>query len=457
MADLPAPTPTLAPPKPINRHIFAVLAVVALGAAVGLWYVFNQTSVQNLKLGAGMELRYHAGLTDILCEEAKANELTIEIQWNNQARDVLQKVNQRDLDAAIIPAALSAGTAQRSENIRQVTMLDCQTLHLFVKPEINAQGLAGLRGHSIFMGQSGTEVRGVAEEILKFIGLTGGQDFTVDERGYAEIMKSPTTMPDAIFGLSPLPSPLGEKLVRQFGYQLMELPMGAALSLRRPCYEDILIPAETYGVSPAVPQQQVHSIGVRGVLIANKEVPSLAVERLLEVFYEGDFARRANIPKLDPALLQRSGDYPAHAGTFKYIHRTDPWPIQKLLSKVQGLIGSVLSVFSAILLAYHWIRRKKVDVGAYQQECTHLDLDAQRAAYQGEFGDVELSACLTQLARLKAEVLEQFHQQYLGGDKDVIDVVTRIEGMQTLLPTLVRSKAPVKHLSLEFGPPRKVA
>jgi len=127
------------------------------------------------------------------------------------------------------------------------------------------------------------------------------------------------------------------------------------------------------------------------------------------------------------------------------------------LSKVQGLIGSVLSVFSAILLAYHWIRRKKVDVGAYQQECTHLDLDAQRAAYQGEFGEGELSACLTQLARLKAEVLEQFHQQYLSGDKDVIDVVTRIEGMQTLLPTLVRSKAPVKHLSLEFGPPRKVA
>ena len=261
-------------------------------------------------------------------------------------------------------------------------------------------------------------------------------------------------MPDAIFSLSPLPSPMGEKLARQFGYQLLELPMGEALSLRKPCFEDILIPADTYGASPAVPQKQIHSIGVRGVLIAHRGVPSIAVERLLEVFYESDFACRANIKKLDPALLQRSGDYPAHRGTIAYIHRADPWPFQKLLTKVQGFIGSVVSVLSAILLAWHWIRRKKVEVGPYQQECTHLDLDAQRAACQGEFGEAELSACLTQLARLKAEVLEQHHQQFMSGDKDVVDVVTRIEGLQNHLPSLVRSKVPVKRLSLDFGPPR---
>ena len=336
-------------------------------------------------------------------------------------------------------------------------MLDCETLHLFVKPEIYEQGLAGLRGHSIFMGPPGTGVRCVAEEILKFIGLTGGKDFVVDSRGYDELMKSPNAMPDAIFSLSPLPSPLGEKLARQFGYQLLELPMGEALSLRNPCLEDILIPADTYGASPAVPPKPIHSIGVRGVLIAHRAVPSLAVERLLEVFYESDFARRANIKKLDPALLQRSGDYPAHRGTVAYMHRADPWPVQKLLTKLQGFIGSVVSVLSAILLAWQWIRRKKVEVGPYQQECTHLDLDAQRAACQGEFGEAELSACLTQLARLKAEVLEQHHQQFLSGDKQVVDTVTRIEGLQKLLPSLVRSKVPVKRLSLDFGPPQRKA
>ena len=86
-----------------------------------------------------------------------------------------------------------------------------------------------------------------------------------------------------------------------------------------------------------------------------------------------------------------------------------------------------------------------------------MDLDAQRAACQGEFGEAELSACLVQLARLKAEVLEQYHPQFLSGDKDVVDVVSRIEGMQKLLPSLVRSKVAVKRLSLDFGPPQRKA
>ena len=164
--------------------------------------------------------------------------------------------------------------------------------------------------------------------------------------------------------------------------------------------------------------KQIHSIGIRGVLIAHRSVPNLAIERLLEVFYESDFALRANVKKLDMALLQRSGDYPAHRGAVAYMHRADPWPFQKLLTKIQGFIGSMVSVLSAILLAWHWIRSKKVEVGPYQQECTLLDIDAQRAACQGQFGEAELSACLTQLARLKAEILEQHHQQFLSGDKD---------------------------------------
>ena len=149
MAELPHPVSTLTPPKQMSRHIFAVLAVLALGAAVGLWYFFNQTNVETLKLGAGMELKYREGLTDILCDEAKTRELKIEIQWNPQALDAIEQVNKHELDAAIIPAGLSIP----ADKVRQVTMLDCETLHLFVKPEIYEQGLAGLRGRTIFMGR----------------------------------------------------------------------------------------------------------------------------------------------------------------------------------------------------------------------------------------------------------------------------------------------------------------
>src|SRR5208283_2913614 len=118
MAELPLPTPTLTPPKQINRHIFAVLALLALGAAVGLWFLVNRTTVETLKLGAGMELKFRQGWTDILCDEAEHQHLKIEIQWHPHPLDAIQQVNQHELDAAIIPAGLSVP----AKEVRQVTM-----------------------------------------------------------------------------------------------------------------------------------------------------------------------------------------------------------------------------------------------------------------------------------------------------------------------------------------------
>jgi TRAP-type uncharacterized transport system substrate-binding protein len=453
MADLPNPPLALTPPKQMSRHVFALLALVFLAAAVGLWYWFNRTKVESLRLGAGMELRYKDGLTDILCDEAQRKHLNVEVQWTHQPTEAVESVSKHELDAAIIPAGLSM-----KADVRQVTMMDPQILHLFVKPELAPQGLDGLRGHTVFLGTPGSGVRCVAEEILKFAGLAAGKEFVEDPRPYDALLKPGAgAMPDAVFSLSPLPSPLGEKLVHQCGYQLMELPMGESLALRKPSFEDAVIPSDTYGAAPAVPPRQLHTIGVRGVLIANAAVPSLAVERLLEVLYESDFSRRANLKKMDPALLQRGGDYRFHDGTTAYIHRGDPWHVKELLAKVQGLIGSTVSAFSAILLAWHWIRRKKVDVGEYQQQCTNIDLDAQRAACLGEFGDAELGICLTQLAKLKTEVLEQHHVRYMSGDKAIVEVVQRVEELQHLLPSLVRTKVPAKRMQLDFGPPPRRA
>ena len=231
----------------------------------------------------------------------------------------------------------------KADYIRQVTMMDPQILHLFVKPEVAAEGLTGLRGRTVFLGPSGSGVRCVAEEILNFAGLAAGKDFVEDPRPFDVLTKSsPGTMPDAVFSLSPLPSPLGEKSVRQFGDQLMELPMGESLALRKPFFEDAVIPTDTYDAMPAVPPKPLHTVSVRGVLIAHRDVSGSAIERLLEVLYESDFSRCANLKKMDPALIERAGEYRFHFGTKAYTHRADPFRVKELLSKVQGFIGSVL-------------------------------------------------------------------------------------------------------------------
>ena len=295
----------------------------------------------------------------------------------------------------------------------------------------------------------------MAEEILKFAGLTVSKDFVDDPRGYDTILNcSPDAMPDAIFGLSPLPSPLGEKLVKQFGYQLMELPMGESLAMRKPYFEDAVIPTDTYAAAPAVPPRQLHTVGVRGVLIAHRDVSGLAIERLLQVFYESDYARRANLKKMDPALLQRAGEYRIHYGANLYIHRGDPFHVNEILPKVQGFIGSFLSVFSAIVLAWQWVRRKKVDVGEYQQQCTNLDLDAQRAAFQGAFGEAELAASHHAVGPAQNRPVGTAPSGVHARDKAVVDAIAGSRACRSCLPGLVRTKIPPGDCS-STSPPRR--
>jgi TRAP-type uncharacterized transport system substrate-binding protein len=425
-------------PRLRSSLVLAVLTVTALGVSAGFWYWSNMSKDSQLSLASGVELKYRADMIGILQKEAQANELEIQMQPIPCSTDAIAQVDRGELDAAVIPA----GLAVKAASVRQVAMLDCEALHLFVKPELLAQGVVGLRGKRIYLGAPGSGVRIIAEEILDFIELRPGSDYQAESYTFADLGKlittSPDALPDAIFGLSPLPSPLGEKLVHQCGYQLMELPVGEAMALRKAYIEDLVVPANTYGVHPAVPEKPLHTVGTRAVLIANVNVPKLAIRRLLEVLYESDFARRVGIQPLNVGLLQRSGEYPNHPGTVAYLHRNDPLFNKDRIDGIKSAAGTMVSAFSALILAWQWYKRRRVaGVDDYLRACNKLELDALDASSRGALGEAELRAGLAQLGDLKIEVLEKHQQGVFSGDQQFAALVSRIESLQQTLPRLL--------------------
>jgi hypothetical protein len=432
------PASAVATPRFHGSLALAVLTIAALGVSAGFWYWSTLAQVSHLGLASGVELRYRADMIGILQEEARARDLDIRMRPVPCATDAIAQVDCGKLDAAVIPA----GLAVKADHVRQVAMLDCEALHLFVKPEVLAQGVAGLRGKRVYLGAPGSGGKIIAEEILDFIELKPGSDYQPESYSFADLGKliasSPDALPDAVFGLSPLPSPLGEKLVHQCGYQLMELPIGEALALRKAYIEDLVIPANTYGVHPAVPEKPLHTVGTRAVLIAHDEVSKLAIRRLLEVLYESDFARRVGIKPLDASLLQRSGEYPNHAGAIAYLHRNDPLINTDRIDGIKNFAGTLVSAFSALILAWQWYKRRRVaGVDDYLLACNKLELDALQASSCGALGEADLQTALTQLGDLKIDVLEKHQQGILSGDQQFAALISRIESLQQTLPHLL--------------------
>jgi len=421
------------------NRVMAVLAVAAVVLSIGLWMWSVRTKTHTLRLGAGVELKYRKELVGILCEEAAEYDLKIEVVSSTRSSESITKVAGGELDIAVVPA----GMAVQDDNVRQVAVFDCEPLQLFVRPEVAALGIAGLKGRRVNMGSTGSGARMLAGEVVKFMGLTPGDDFVDECFTYQELIAMPPSfLPDGVVSLCPLPSPLGEYLVQKCGYRLMDLPYGAALGLRKSPIEDTTIPAHTYGANPAVPDHPLHTVGTRALLIANTKVPPMAIRHLLETLFESDFARRSGMPPLNESLVLRSAEYPNHAGTIAYLHRHDPWISKDFIDNFSSLRVFFVSIASAALLVWQWWRRSTTaGLSDYMLACTQIELEARQAAADGQFTATHCEGCLERLTEVRCDALEKHQAGVVPGDQQFALLLSRMDDLQTTLPRLLDTAA----------------
>ena len=421
-------------PLSVSRNrsgpIIVVLALLALASAAGFWYWKEFTKIARLKLVFEWESR-----AKVLCTEATARDLTITACRNDLSVNAIHQVDRHEVDAAVIPAGLGIS----GENLRHVTFVDREFLHLFVKPDLLGKGLAGLRGRRIWLGATDSDVRDVAGEVLTYIGLKPG-DYQDDSRPFKGMINARLSCPTPSSRL---------RRCRRRGRE-------ARPHVRLPTHGNVLRRGDHHQEAVSGGRDSARRSLLRGACNSQPEVAydrySLcdrctqrrATARHREAaggLYESDYATNVGIEPLNERLLQRPGEYPAHDGTRAYIHRNDPWLGTWLSGAIHWITGTMLSAVSATLLAWQWFQRRQRKVGELLRQCNGLDLDAQTAASRGQFDERSLGSMLVQLSRMKAEVLKLQHESFSAGDRHLIDIVARIEVLQQTLPTLVRTSA----------------
>ena len=141
-------------------------------------------------------------------------------------------------------ALIQGGLRSKPESpIRQICALQIEPLHLLVKPElefsISEKGLSILVGRKVNVGATGSGTHSLATEVLRFAGLTpegsGGQThYHPNLFNYTELMHADIKeMPDAVFSVSTLPSPIADFLTDKHDYRLVPLLFGEALAIAK--------------------------------------------------------------------------------------------------------------------------------------------------------------------------------------------------------------------------------
>jgi TRAP-type uncharacterized transport system substrate-binding protein len=348
-------------------------------------------------------------LAKSLQEEVAANGVALEIKPTSGSQEALALVAAGKLDFAFIQGGLDLPYP----NVVHVATVAPELLHFLVRPGI--KDISGLRGKRVNLGGKKGGTRIISSQVLEFSGLQEGIDYVESNIPTEELLSMRADrMPEAIVITSFAPSDVADYLVKQRGYELLEIPFPSSLSLRLGWVADSKILAYMYNVQPAVPDHDIKTIGVNLHLIANKNVEPRAVFKVLESLFSPDLEVRLKI-KLNEDQLLTSASYPLSEGTRIFMNRKDPLFSNATLDKIKALFGVLLSVGSTLLVIFKWFKGEPIEPEkpptdddaflGYMERVNALEGSIHERAAQGNMTAHDVADFEAKLSAIKTEAL----------------------------------------------------
>jgi TRAP-type uncharacterized transport system substrate-binding protein len=452
-----------------REWIAAFLCLVALAVVVTVYFSESRPGQFALSISAGSSEGLRHQVAERLAIEGTGHGLEMRLEPTTGSREALDRVDARKLDVALVQGGLDPAF---HPHVRQVAALHIEPLHLLVKPALYervSNNLVALKDKAVNLGPTGSGTHDLARDVLKFAGLTpkrgdGSGDYTIASLSYGELLAETSAgrLPDAIFTVSGLPSPVVRALVVRHHYQLVPLPFGEAFALDAfnqdkspaeaaeldaksdvakvriyPCQ----IPPFTYGIEPPMPPREIATFGPRLLLVANKNVPSRAVQQILQTIFSPPFAQISK-PPLDASLLDISPEYPLHAGTARFQELNKPLmagDVIDLLEKGTSLAGGVVG---AVFFLWQWARqhfRRKRELGfeSYMLKVTEIEEQTLSLEMEAKLEIKELLRLLRELGRLKSEALARFAEGKLEGGQLITGFISHVNDARNYLNRLI--------------------
>ena len=421
----------------LNNRLVAILALGFLAAAAFFWLQDRRPQTFSLRMSGGDALGRRHQLALLLAKEAAERGVKITVIPTDGSREAFEKVQSGELDIALIQ-----GGQEAAPGVDQVAALHVEPLHLLVKKEWAGGGLAGLRGKRLNLSAKLSGTRRLSLQALKFAGLQAERDFTDENKKYAELEKAAyADLPDAVFMVSTMPSPVADFLTRRHGYRFLPMPFGAALSLRDATIVPAIIPIYSYGAAPPSPEADIPTVGNRLLLIAGDKVEEEPVKRLLKTLLGSRFLREANIPAIEEKSLEVGQEMPLHPGTIAYLNRETPYFTSDAIQELESLRNFLASLAVAGVLGFRWFRRRRyAGFDGYIAEVAALERQALALEMRPQIDMSELLKVRIRLSEVKTEALEKFAKGELNGEELMSGFLTHVADVRGFLTSLILSE-----------------
>lgn len=430
------------------------LVVLAVAATATFWWTSRREPVYSVTMTAGNQLNHRYELAELLVTAAAEKKLQINLVQTEGSREALQQVAAGHIDVALV----QGDSGVQNARLQTVGVFPIEPLQVFVRRELAVLGLEAFRGRKVNVGPATGGTNKLSLQMLQFLKLNHGSDFTATEFTSQELAALPDAeLPDVICSVSPLPSPLGRTLVEEHGYDLLPLPIAAAMAFTDSRIHAAVVPAYTYQRLPAIPSGDAPTIGVHSLLVANSSVSNEKVTRLLEAVFDSNFAALANLPSLTADDISRSREYPLHSGAQVFRQRNQPVITGELIESLENLRSFLVSGAIAAFLVWRWrSRRQLVGFEQYLDAVCEVERKALDLESAGALNLDELRQLRRKLSDIKSETLEKQSAGVLRDDVQMETLLAHIADVRNCLESLFahisRREAPGNQPPAATGP-----
>lgn len=388
-----------------NPRVLVLLLAGALVIAALSLYVAVRERRHEIRLAAGDPRGRRAEIARALADEASRHGLDVVVVDTTGSEDSIARVERREVDAALVQGGLDG-----NEDVREIAPLVLEPLHVMVRESLELYDLEDLRGRRLMLAPPGSGTRALALDLLALAGIEE-HDFTEVRMGYAELEEvEETGLPDAVFHVSTMPSPVAEVLLRERGYELMPLPYATAMGIRNVFVSPGVIPMYAYGALPPTPRADVPTLATRMIAIANRDTSRDAVRSLLEAIESERFLRHAQLPRPPEALFDQP-EFPLHPGTVSWQHRDDPLLTSEDVQGIESLRSFAVSLIVAGVLLWRWLRSRRVHgLDRYLAEVARIDREALGIEESPTLDLPKMIALRSQLGKAKNDALSAYQK-----------------------------------------------
>ena len=422
-----------------------IAAAVLLGVSAWVWLRRTKSPKPILlRMTAGDAIGIRHRIASEFAKEAQASGLRIEVVASEGSEKAISRLNVGEFELALVQGGIENKSIS---NTRQISPLHIEPLHFLVKPEVAPKvlekGIRQLIGHSINRGTKGSGTYMLASEVLSFAGVgldadvgKESSDFVPNNQSYSELMQSSyDQLPDAIFTVSTMPSPIADLMIERHGFQLVPLNFGEAFSIEamsdlgtdnkrtsinRQHVFATSIPQFTYSLDRKVPAVSLETLGTRLLLVGHESVPGETVKQLLEVLYRSKIAK-ADRPVIDASLLDLPAEYPMHVGAQLYRQRNKPLIAGDAIDYLEKVLAIGATLFGGAFFTLQWyrqtVRRKReASFASYMERVIAIEQESMQNELSAHLDLASLIRLQQELSNLKAEAVTRFANGKLQGE-----------------------------------------